>query len=61
MIYHDIKEVADKAKLKVKDIMHETGKLKMIYEGNKWLIQNNIKSVREVCKKTNFSLPKYIQ
>lgn len=60
MIYHDIKAVADKAKLKVKDILNETGKLKMVYEGNKWLIRNNIKSVREVCEKTNFSLPKYI-
>ncbi len=61
MVYHDIKEVADKAKLKVKDIMHEMGKLKMIYEGNKWLILNNIKSVRDVCEKTDFSPPKYIQ
>ena len=60
MIYHDIKAVADKAKLKVKDILNETGKIKMVYEGNKWLIRNNIKSVRKVCEKTNFSVPKYI-
>ncbi len=61
MIYHDIKTVADRAKIKVKDIMNETRKLKMVYEGNKWLIRNNIKSVRDVCEKTNFLLPKYIQ
>jgi len=61
MIYHDIKAVADEAKLRVKDDMHEMGKLKMVYEGNKWLIRNNIKSVREICEKTGFTLPQYVQ
>ena len=60
MIYHDIKDVADRSKLRVKDIICEMSKLKMVYEGNKWLIRNNIKSVRELCEKTNFSIPDYI-
>ena len=60
MIYHDIKVVADKAQLKVKDIMNETKKLKMVQEGNKWFVRNNTKSVREICEKTNFTIPTYI-
>ncbi len=60
MIYHDIKVVADKAQLKVKDIMNETKKLKMVQEGNKWFVRNNTKSVREICEKINFTIPTYI-
>ena len=44
MIYHDIRKVANDAKLPMKDIMRETGKIKISKEGDKWVLKNKIKS-----------------
>ena len=60
MIYHDIKKVADEAKVSVKEIMREMKKLKISLEGNRWVIQNKIKCVRELADKIGFDIPKYI-
>ena len=60
MIYHDIKKVADEAKLSVKEIMREMKKLKITLNGNKWVVENKIKSVRDVATKVGFDIPKYL-
>ena len=60
MIYHDIKKVADEAKVSVKEIMREMKKLKISLEGDKWVVQNKIKCVRELADKIGFEIPKYI-
>lgn len=60
MIYHDIKKVADEAKVSVKEIMREMKKLKISLEGDKWVVQNKIKCVRELAAKIGFEIPKYI-
>lgn len=60
MIYHDIKKVADKAKVSVKEIMREMKKLKISLEGDKWVVQNKIKYVRKLADKIGFDIPKYI-
>ena len=61
MIYHDIRKVANDAKLPMKDIMRETGKIKISKEGDKWVLKNKIKKVREICEKVGFELPKYLK
>ena len=60
MIYHDIKKVADESKLSVKEIMREMKKLKITLNGNKWVVENKIKSVRDVATKVGFDIPKYL-
>ena len=60
MIYHDIKKVADEAKVSVKEIMREMKKLKISLEGDKWVVQNKIKCVRELAGKIGFDIPKYL-
>ncbi len=60
MIYHDIKRVADESKLSVKEIMREMKKLKITLNGNKWVVENKIKSVRDVAAKVGFDIPKYL-
>lgn len=60
MIYHDLKKVADEAKVSVKEIMREMKKLKISLEGDKWVVQNKIKCVRELADKIGFDIPKYI-
>ena len=60
MIYHDIKKVADESKLSVKEIMREMKKLKITLNGNKWVVENKIKSVRDVAAKVGFDIPKYL-
>ena len=60
MIYHDIKKVADETKVSVKEIMREMKKLKISLEGDKWVVQNKIKCVRELAAKIGFEIPKYI-
>ena len=60
MIYHDIKKIADESKLSVKEIMREMKKLKITLNGNKWVVENKIKSVREVASKVGFDIPKYL-
>lgn len=60
MIYHDIKKIADRAKVSVKEIMREMKKLKIALEGDKWVVQNKIKCVRELADKIGFDIPKYI-
>ena len=60
MIYHDVKKVADTSKISVKEIMREMKKLKISLEGNKWVVQNKIKSVRETARKVGFDIPKYL-
>ena len=60
MIYHDVKKVAEASKLSVKEVMREMKKLKISLEGNKWVVQNKIKSVRETAAKVGFDIPKYL-
>lgn len=60
MIYHDIKKIADESKLSVKEIMREMKKLKITLNGNKWVVENKIKSVRDVAAKVGFDIPKYL-
>ena len=60
MIYHDIKKIADESKLSVKEIMREMKKLKITLNGNKWVVENKIKSVRDVTAKVGFDIPKYL-
>ena len=60
MIYHDIKKIADKSNLSVKEIMRELKKLKIILNGNRWVVENKIKSVRETASKVGFDIPKYL-
>jgi len=60
MIYYDVKKVAAASKISVKDVMREMKKLKISLEGNKWVVQNKIKSVREAASKVGFEIPKYI-
>ena len=60
MIYHDIKRVVDESKLSVKEIMREMKKLKITLNGNKWVVGNKIKSVRDVAAKVGFDIPKYL-
>ena len=60
MIYHDVKKVAVASKLSVKEIMREMKKLKISLEGNKWIVQNKIKSVRTMAEKVGFEIPKYL-
>lgn len=60
LIYHDIKKVAEESKMSVKEIMREMKKLKISLEGDKWIVQNKIKSVRETAAKIGFDIPKYV-
>ena len=60
MIYHDVKKVADAANESVKSVMREMKKLKITLEGNKWVVNNKIKSVRETAEKVGFAIPKYL-
>lgn len=60
MIYHDVKAIADESKVSVKEIMREMKKLKISLEGNKWVVQNKIKSVRIMAEKVGFDIPKYL-
>ncbi len=60
MIYHDIKKVADEAHVSVKEIMREMKKLRISLEGDKWVVQNKIKCVRELADKIGFEIPKYV-
>ena len=60
MVYHDVKKAADKAKVSVKEIMREMKKLKISLEGNKWVVQNKIKCVRELADRIGFDIPTYI-
>ncbi len=60
MIYYDVKSVADESKLSVKEIMREMKKLKIVLSGNKWIVENKIKSVRETAEKVGFDIPKYL-
>lgn len=59
MIYHDVKKIAEDSKLSVKEVMKEMKKLKISLEGNKWIVQNKIKSVRLIAEKVGFEIPKY--
>jgi len=58
MIYHDVKKVADDSKLSVNEIMREMKKLKITLNGYKWVVENKIKSVREVAAKVGFYIPR---
>ena len=60
LIYYDMKKVAEKSKMSVKEIMREMKKLKISLEGDKWIVQNKIKSVREMAAKVGFNIPKYV-
>ena len=60
MIYHDVKKVTDAANESVKEVLREMKKLKITLEGNKWVVNNKIKNVRETAKKVGFDIPKYI-
>lgn len=60
MIYYDVKKAAEAGKQSVKEIMREMKKLKISLEGDKWVVQNKIKSVREAASKVGFDIPKYI-
>ena len=59
MIYHDVKKVAEASKLSVKEVMKEMKKLKISLEGNKWIVQNKIKSVRLAAEKVGFEIPEF--
>ena len=61
IIYHDVKKKAKEAKLSVKEIMKEMKKLKISLEGDKWVVQNKIKSIRETAAKVGFDIPKYLK
>ena len=54
MIYHDLTSVTNKAKVSLRDVMQEMRKLKLFLEGDKWIRQNNVKSVRTICGKLGF-------
>lgn len=58
VIYHDIKKIANESKLSVKEIMCEMKKLKITLKGNKWVVENKIKSVRDIAAKVGFDIPK---
>ena len=60
MIYHDIKKVADESKLSVEEIVGEMKKMKITLNGNKWVVENKIKSVRDMATKVGFDIPKYL-
>ena len=60
MIYHDVKKIADESKLSVKEIMREMKKLKISLNGDKCVVENKIKSVRDVAAKVGFDIPKYL-
>ena len=60
MIYHDFKKVADESKLSVKEIVRKMKKLKITLNGNKWVVENKIKSVRDIATKVGFDIPKYL-
>lgn len=60
MIYHDVKKAAEASGLSVKEVMREMKKLKISLEGNKWIVQNKIKSVRETAAKVGFEILKYL-
>lgn len=60
MIYHDVKKIVTESKLSVKEVMRAMKKLKISLEGNKWIVQNKIKSVREIASKVGFDIPKYL-
>ncbi len=47
-------------KMSVKEIMREMKKLKISLEGDKWIVQNRIKSVRETAVKVGYNIPKYV-
>ena len=40
--------------------MREMKKLKITLNDNKWVVENKIKSVREVAGKIGFDIPKYL-
>ena len=61
MIYHDVKKKAEDSKLSVKETMRTMKKLKISLEGDKWVVQNKIKSVRETASKLGFKIPKYLK
>ena len=60
MIYHDIKRIADESRLSVKEIMREMKKLIITLNGNKWVVENKIKSVRDIAAMLGFDIPKYL-
>ena len=60
MIYHDVKQAAGEAGISVKEVMREMKKLKISREGDKWVVQNKIKSTRETAAKVGFDIPKYV-
>ena len=60
IIYHEMKKQTDISKLPLKKTMREMKKLKISLEGDKWLVKNKIKSVREIAEKVGFEIPKYI-
>lgn len=60
MIYHDVKKIVESSQLSVKEVMRTMKKLKISLEGKKWIVQNNIKSVREAALKVGFEIPKYL-
>ena len=35
-------------------------KLKITLNGNKWVVENKIKSVRDIATKVGFDIPKYL-
>ena len=57
MIYHDIKTIAKRVNVDVKEIMREMKKIKISFESDKWVIRNNIKKVREFAQKIGFNIP----
>ena len=61
MIYHDVKKVAEASKLSVKEVMREMKKLKITLVGNKWVVQNKIKSVRLTAEKVGFEIPEFFE
>lgn len=56
----NIDEKYYESNLSVKEIMREMKKLKITLIGNKWVVENKIKSVREVAGKIGFDIPKYL-
>lgn len=60
MIYHDVKKIVEESKISVKEIMREMKKLKISLVGDKWVVQNKIKSVRFSAEKVGFCIPMYL-
>ena len=60
MIYENIKACTDIAGIDLKDAMDNLQSVKLYRGKRAWELKNDIKSIRETCKKLDFSLPQMI-